>query len=285
MIRFFEKAPFVPVEYGYEVEGILYKGKSRFQELMVIESPDFGKVLLLDTVVQLTEADEFFYHEMLTHVLMHAHPEPRRVVVIGGGDGGVVREVLKHRTVEKVFFVEIDEEVINVSKRFFPGVSSGLSDPRVEIRIMDGAEFVRKAPKDDIDVVIVDSTDIIGFARTLFTEEFFASVKNCLRDEGMFVTHSESLLFHRETVVKVQKILKASFPVVDLYTSCLATYPGNWWTYAAASMKLSPREPRRPHEIETAYYDEEVHRQSFMPGKLYRKLMNNELRWGLKGGF
>lgn len=285
MIKFFEKAPFVPLEYCYEIENILYKGRSKFQEIAVVESPDFGKMLLLDNVVQITEADEFFYHEMLTHVLMHAHPNPKRVIVIGGGDGGVLREVLKHKTVEKVYFVEIDEDVINVSAKFFPQVASGNRDPRVEIKIMDGAEFVRKTPKNDIDVIIVDSTDIIGFARTLFTPEFFASVRNCLKEEGMFVTHSESFLFHRDTVVNVQEILKKAFPVVDLYASPLATYPGNWWTYAVGSMKLSPKEVRRRFEIETNFYDDEIHTQSFITKKLYEKLMSGRLRWGLKGSF
>jgi spermidine synthase len=285
MIKFFEKAPFVPIEYCYEVEKILFKGRSKFQDIMVIENPDFGRMLILDDVVQITEADEFFYHEMLTHVLMHSHPDPRRVIVIGGGDGGVVREVLKHKTVEKVYFVEIDEEVINISKKFFPQVSSSVSDPRVEIRIMDGAEFVRKAPKSDIDIVIVDSTDIIGFARTLFTPEFFASINNCLKEEGMFVTHSESILIHRDTVVKVQGILKNAFPIVDLYASPIATYPGNWWSYAVGSKKLSPRQTRRPFEIAAKFYDDEIHMQSFLTKKLYEKLLGNKLDWQLKGTF
>src|SRR4030042_5685337 len=150
MIKFFEKAPYAPVEYLYDVEEILYKGKSKFQEIMVIRNPYFGKMLILDDVVQLTERDEFFYHEMLTHVVMHAHPDPRKVIVIGGGDGGVVREVLKHRIIEKVYFVEIDEDVINVSKKFFPNVASGVDTPRVEIKIMDGAEFVKKRKRSDI---------------------------------------------------------------------------------------------------------------------------------------
>src|SRR4030043_971687 len=151
MIKFFEKAPYAPVEYLYDVEEILYKGKSKFQDIMVIRNPYFGKMLILDDVVQLTERDEFFYHEMLTHIVMHAHPSPKKVVVIGGGDGGVVREVRKHKTVDKVYFVEIDEEVISVSKRFFPDVASGIDDLRVEIKIMDGAEFIKKRKPSDID--------------------------------------------------------------------------------------------------------------------------------------
>ncbi|MBI1810923.1 MAG: spermidine synthase, partial [Nitrospirae bacterium] len=156
MIRFYEKDPYAPIQYTYEVENILYNGKSKFQEIMVIRNPHFGKMLILDGVVQITERDEFFYHEMLTHVALHAHPAPRKVIIIGGGDGGAVREVLKHKTVEKVYFIEIDEEVINVSRKFFPEVACDVDDPRVEIKCMDGAEFI-KGRDSDIDAVIVDS--------------------------------------------------------------------------------------------------------------------------------
>jgi spermidine synthase len=279
MIKFTERAPYAPVEYLYDVEEILYKGKSKFQEIMVIKNPYYGKMLILDEVVQITERDEFFYHEMLAHVAMHANPNPKKVIVIGGGDGGVVREVLKYRSVEKVFFVEIDEEVINISRRFFPSVSSGVDDPRVEIRVMDGAEFVAKRKLSDIDAVIIDSTDIIGFARTLFTPDFFASVRNCLTDEGMFVTHTESLHFHKDMVIEIQETLRKVFPVVDLYTAAIATYPGNWWVFAIASKGLSPREIRNDFEIETKYYSDEIHRQSFMPTGMYERLMKRQLKW------
>lgn len=279
MVKFFEKAPYAPVEYAYDVEEILYKGKSKFQEIMVIRNPHFGKMLILDEVVQLTERDEFFYHEMLTHVAMHAHPNPKKVIVIGGGDGGTVREVLKHKTVEKVYFIEIDEEVINISKRFFPTVSCSIDDSRVEIKIMDGAEFIMRKKSSDIDIVIVDSTDIIGFARSLFTDEFFMTIKDCMKDEGMFVTHSESLHFHEDMVIEIQETLKKVFPIVDLYTAPIATYPGNWWTFACASKKYTLRELRTPHEIDTKFYDKEIHLQSFMTEGLYRKLMHKTLKW------
>jgi len=279
MIKFTERAPYAPVEYLYDVEEILYKGKSKFQEIMVIKNPYYGRMLILDDVVQITERDEFFYHEMLTHVAMHANPSPKKVIVIGGGDGGVVREVLKYRSTEKVFFVEIDEEVINVSRRFFPAVSSGVDDPRVEIRVMDGAEFVAKRRLSDIDAVIIDSTDIIGFARTLFTPDFFASVRNCLTDEGMFVTHTESLHFHKDMVIEIQETLRRVFPVVDLYTASIATYPGNWWVFAIASKGLSPREVRHAFEIQTKYYSDEIHTQSFMPKGMYERLMKRQLAW------
>ena len=279
MIKFTERAPYAPVEYLYDVEEILYKGKSAFQDIMVIRNPYYGKMLILDDVVQITERDEFFYHEMLTHVVMHAHPNPKKVIVIGGGDGGVVREVLKHKTIEKVYFVEIDEEVINISKRFFPSVCSGVDDPRVEIKIMDGADFIAKRKAADIDAVIIDSTDIIGFARSLFTPEFFTSVRNCLTDPGLFVTHTESLHFHKDMVIEIQEALKNVFPLVDLYTTAIATYPGNWWAFAVASKGESPREIRNKGKIKAKYYSHEVHQQSFMPRGLYERLMKRELEW------
>lgn len=278
MVRFFEKEPYSPIEYTYRVDSVLHKGKSKYQEILVIENPYFGKILVLDGIVQLTEKDEFFYHEMLTHVAMHAHPNPKRIAIIGGGDGGVVREVLKHKTVEKIYFVEIDEEVIRVSKKFFPTVSSGIDDPKVEVKIMDGADFIKNL-SDSIDVIIVDSTDIIGFARSLFTEDFFISVIKALKPEGLFVTHSESLHFHLDIVIEVQQILKKAFPLVDLYSVPIATYPGNWWAFSIGSKTLNPRDIRRPFEIETRYYDDEIHRQAFMPPKLYRKLMGRKINW------
>jgi spermidine synthase len=280
MIKFTEKAPYAPVEYLYDVEEILYKGKSRFQEIMVVRNPYYGKMLILDDVVQVTERDEFFYHEMLAHVVLHAHPSPKRVVVIGGGDGGVVREALKHKTVEKVFFIEIDEEVINISRKFFPALSSGMDDPRVEIKVMDGADFIEKRKAaGDIDAIIIDSTDIVGFARSLFTADFFSAVRDCLSPDGCFVTHTESLHFHKDMVIEIQEALKDVFPLVDLYTATIATYPGNWWVFAVASKGPSPREIRNAVEVQTKYYSEEIHRQSFMPPGLYAKLMRRELEW------
>ncbi|MGO9379853.1 MAG: polyamine aminopropyltransferase [Dissulfurispiraceae bacterium] len=278
MIKFYEKDPYAPIQYVYEVSNILHHSKSPFQEIMVIDNPHFGRMLILDGVVQITERDEFFYHEMLVHMILHAHPNPKKVIVIGGGDGGVVREVLKHDSIEKVYFIEIDEEVINVSRKFFPKVASGIDDKRVEIKCMDGAEFV-KGRDGDIDAVIVDSTDIIGFAKSLFTVEFFKSVKECLSEDGMFVSLSESLHFHKDMVIEVQEALKLIFPIVDLYTASLATYAGNWWTFSLASKKLDVRTMRRKYAIETKYYSDEIHSQAFMPPKMYEKLMRKGLQW------
>ena len=278
MIKFIEKDPYAPIQYSYDVSKILYESKSKFQNILVFENPFFGKILVLDDVVQITEKDEFFYHEMLAHVVMNAHPEPKNVIVIGGGDGGTVREVIKHKTVEKVYFIEIDEEVIQVSKKFFPDVASGMDDSRVEIKCMDGADFV-KGRNSDIDIVIVDSTDIVGFAKSLFTDTFFSSIKNCLTENGLFVTLSESLHFHKDIVIGVQETMKSVFPTVDLYTAPIATYGGNWWTFSVGSMKPDPREILRTETIETKYYCSDIHKNSFLPKEMYAKLMAGKIVW------
>jgi spermidine synthase len=279
MIKFTEKDLFAPIEYAHKIENILYSKKSKFQDIKVLESPYFGKMLILDDIVQLTERDEFFYHEMIAHVPMYAHPDPKKIVVIGGGDGGTVREVLKHDTVEKIHFIEIDEDVINVSKKFFPTISHQIDNPNVEIRCMDGAEFLTSCPESSFDVIIVDSTDIVGIATSLFTEEFFKSVKRALSKDGFFVTHSETIHFHRNLLLEVQEKMQKVFNIVDLYTVNIATYTGNWWTFSIGSESLSPRETRRPFNVKTRYYDHEVHVNSFLPKSLYKRLLQKELDW------
>lgn len=277
MITFKENEPYSPIKYVYEVDNILYKGKSQFQDIVVFESPDFGRVLVLDNIIQLTERDELFYHEMLTHIAMHTHPHAEKVVVIGGGDGGTMREVLKHKSVKKAYLVEIDKKVVDVSKQYLPFVSSQLEDPRVEIHYEDGAEFIKRVK--DIDVIIVDSTDAIGMARTLYSEEFFQNIYNALSEDGLYVTHSESLVFHREMTIEVQDTLKKVFPIVDLYSFAIATYPGNWWSFAIGSKKYDPRKPNKEPVENTKIYDDEVHSWVFLPKKLYNRIMDKQITW------
>ncbi len=277
MKKFVESAPFVAVEYQYEVEKVLYRGRSDYQEIMVFKNPYFGNMLVLDGIVQTTERDEFFYHEMLTHVLAHAHPEPKRVVVIGGGDGGTVREAAKHRCIENIYFIEIDPEVIRVSREFLPSISSAMDDPRVEIKNMDGAEFIKGSR--EIDLVLVDSTDPVGFAERLYGEEFFRSIEKALSPEGMCVIQTDSLLLNSGMVAEAQHTMKKVFPLVDLYTAPIATYPGNWWTFSVGSKKLDPREMRRKFELDTRYYSEEIHSYSFLPRVLYGRLIEGKLDW------
>jgi len=271
-IKLFEKDPYAPIRYVYEVSEVLYRGKSAYQEFAVVTNPFFGRMLILDGVVQFTERDEFYYHEMLAHVALHALPAPKTVIVIGGGDGGVVREVLKHETVEKVYLVDIDSEVGRVSREFFPTVSCGLSDPRVVEAPMDGAVFLAEF-QGSADAILVDSTDIVGFAKSLFTEDFFSHAARVLGKNGLFVTLSESLHFHLPMVREVQKTLRKAFQRADLYTAPIATYPGNWWCFAVGANESDIRVQKRPKVNPTRYYCEDIHRSCFLPRYLYDRVM------------
>lgn len=271
-LRLFEKDPYAPIQYSYEVTEVLYRGRSEYQEFAVVANPFFGRMLLLDGVVQFTERDEFYYHEMLAHVPLHAMGAPETVVVIGGGDGGVVREILKHPSVTKVYLVDIDPEVSRVTRAFFPTVASGLGDPRVEACPMDGARFLDEF-QGKVDAILVDSTDIVGFAKSLFTPDFFGRARSILGDEGAFVTLSESLHFHFPIVREVQQSLKASFAAADLYTAPIATYAGNWWCFAVGTNGASLRTPVRSSVTPTRYYCQDIHRACFLPPYLYDRLM------------
>jgi spermidine synthase len=275
-IYFMERDPFSPIKYCYEIEEILCSVKTKYQDIKVLRSPYFGKMLLLDEVVQLTERDEHFYHEMLAHVALHSHPSPREILIVGGGDGGLLREVLKHQVVDKVLLVEIDREVIEVSKRFFPSLSTGFGDPRTQVIEMDGATFL-STTSERFDLIFVDCTDPVGIAESLFTEQFFRNAASTLKEEGMVVAQTESLHFHREFIREVQYRLSRLFTIVDLYTVPLATYAGNWWTFTIASKKYDPRVVTRKCEVTTRYYAEDVHHQAFLPLSLKNRLKEGTL--------
>ena len=271
-IHFFERDPYAPVRHCYAVNKVLYHTKSPYQEILVFENPFFGKVLVLDGVVQLTEKDEFIYHEMLAHVPLMAHPEPKKVLIIGGGDGGTLREVLKHKTVEEAVLVDIDKEVIETSKKFFPTLSKAFDDPRAIVVNEDGFKYLQDY-ENEFDVIIVDSTDPVGYAYALTTEEFFKMVFRALKEGGIYVGQSESIHYHLDIVRKFQNNLKAVFPIVDLYTAVIPTYAGYWWTFSIASKKYNVREPKRVKDFETKYYSEGVHKSSFLSEELYEKLI------------
>ena len=274
-LQFQETDPFAPIHYVYDVEEIVCSRRTEYQQLLIFKSRHFGKVLVLDGVVQLTERDEHFYHEMLTQVALHVHPHPADVLIIGGGDGGSLREVLKHKTVRRVQIVELDRGVIDASKEFLPTLSTGFADPRAHVLETRGEEFMAKT-RDRFDLVIMDSTDPVGPAAGLFSDECLANAASVLKADGMFVAQTESLHFHLDFIREVQRKLARLFKIADLYTVPLATYGGNWWTFSIASKVHNPRELQRRCEVTTKYYAEDVHRQAFLTQSLRRKLINRE---------
>src|SRR5574344_1339009 len=231
-----------PSGFGIAIEQkeVLFSEQSKFQKVEIIDSnSSLGKILTLDDLMMTTEGDEFFYHEMIAHIPMMHHKAPKTVLVIGGGDGGTIREVLKHKTVEKVVLCEIDGMVIEASKKFFPTVACELDNPKVEILVQDAIEYI-KDKKDEFDIVLIDSTDPMGPGEGLFTEEFYTNVKNSLKKGGILAAQSESPVVNTEEIQKMYKLLKKVFPICSTYTSNIPTYPGGYWAWAFCSVNVKP---------------------------------------------
>ena len=271
-LLFSERDPFSPIKYTYQMQQVIHREQSEFQEILVFDCAHFGRVLVLDGVVQLTESDEFFYHEMLAHVALHAHPQPENVLIIGGGDGGTLREVAKHSPVKRIDLVELDHRVVEVSRQYLPNVAASFADPRLSMAYMDGAAFLQQSNR-NYEVIIIDCTDPVGPAEGLFSDSFFTDAINRLAPEGILVVQTESLHFHRPFVADVQRRLSQLFAIADLFTVSLATYAGNWWTFSIGSKRYDPRKQARKCEVPTSYYSDDVHTHSFLPKSLYEKLM------------
>ncbi|MDO8472350.1 MAG: polyamine aminopropyltransferase [Dehalococcoidia bacterium] len=272
---FTESDPFSPITYGYTIDEMLYSHHGPFGEIAIAKHSYFGRMLILDGVVQLTERDEHFYHEMLVHVPLFMHPDPKHVLIIGGGDGGTLREVLKHKDVERVTMAEIDRGVIDVSLKYLPTLSTSFKDARLKLEITDGAKLVAKK-RNAFDAILVDCTDPVGPALSLFSDQFFADVQSALKADGIFVAQTESMHFHLDFVREVRDKLKQNFKFVDLYTVPIATYAGNWWTFSIGSKSIDPRKaPLRPvGRMATKYYARDVHRAAFLPPSLRRRLLD-----------
>ncbi len=246
------------------VRETLHYEKTPFQELAVLDTHEFGRMLVLDGAIQTTIEDEFVYHEMITHVPLFTHPNPRSVAVIGGGDGGTVREILKHESVEDVTLIEIDERVVEASKKYFPEISCGLADPRVTILTTDGIAHVRENPE-RYDVIIVDSTDPVGPAVGLFSAEFYGDVYRALRQDGILVAQSESPFFNDDLITQVYAAMSQWFPIVKLYLAGIPTYPSGSWSFMMGSKKHGPFDVKVNEipKISTRYYTPELHKAAF----------------------
>lgn len=255
------------------VNKTLFYEKSPFQEVAVVETSRFGRMLLLDGVIQTTVADEFVYHEMITHVGLFTHPNPRRVLVIGGGDGGSIREIIRHKSVEKATLVEIDGKVIEASKKHLPEISCALDDPRVEVIVNDGIKYI-KDNKNTFDMIIIDSTDPIGPATGLFSGDFYRDVHEALTPDGLFVAQTESPFYNADLIPRIIKDVSAIFPVTRLFTAFVPTYPGGLWSFTMGSKLHDPMVADiRNFNMETKYYTPEVHKASFVLPPFVKKLV------------
>lgn len=249
------------------VKETLFTGKSDFQEIIVADSDTFGRMLVLDGVFQTSIFDEFTYHEMIAHVPMFTHPNPRRVLVIGGGDGGTIREVVKHPSVEQADMVEIDGMVVDVAKKYLPEISEALinNHPKVKLTIGDGIKYMQEA-RDAFDVIIVDCSDPVGPGEGLFTPAFYHDVYQALKADGLFVQQTESPFYHQPLIQRLYKDIADLFPITKLYLANIPIYPGGMHCFTMGSKQYNPLQVplTRPLPPNLRYYNQDIHRSAFV---------------------
>ncbi len=263
--------------FSLRVKYKLFEKLTTYQKIEIFDSYDYGKVLVLDGFIMLTEKDEFIYHEMITHVPLFTHPEPKRVLVIGGGDGGAVREVLKHESVEKVELVEIDEEVVSAVRKYFPQVASALEDKRVEIKFQDGIEFV-KSKNEIYDIILIDSPDPIGPAVGLFEESFYKDAFSALNDSGIIVAQAESPFIYPDLIKQINSAFKKYLPIVRFYLVNVPTYLSGVISFVLGSKKFDPIKDFNSDRVKKfnsklKYYNEQIHIASFALPNFFRELL------------
>lgn len=270
------------VKFSIKVNRQLYSGQSDYQRIDIFESEEFGRFLTLDGYMMLTEKDEFIYHEMIVHVPMAVHPNPKKVLVIGAGDGGVVRELTRYKSIEHIDLVEIDKQVMEVCKEYLPQTYCSMDDERVHIHIQDGLKYIRKC-ENEYDIIIVDSTDPFGPGEGLFTKEFFGNCYHALKEDGIMVNQHESP-FYPEDLAAMQKIHKKivkTFPISRVYQAHIPTYPSGHWLFGFASKKYHPikdlnKSAWKSLDLKTQYYNIGLHKGAFaLPN--YVQLMLEEV--------
>ncbi|OFI04945.1 spermidine synthase [Clostridium acetireducens DSM 10703] len=258
----------------YKVKETLVRKKTKYQDLAIVDTYALGRMLLLDGIVQTTINDEYVYHEMITHIPLFTHPNPKKVLVVGGGDGGTIREILKHTSVEKAVLCEIDEDVIKECKKYLPEISCALDDPRCEIFIGDGIKYVHEH-KNEFDVVIVDSTDPFGAAEGLFGGSFYKEIFNCLTEDGIFVAQTETPFYLPNQVKQIYDDAKEAFPITKIFMAAIPTYPSGYWSFTIGSKKHDPENAdlSKVPNLNTRYYTKKLHKASFVLPKYVEDLL------------
>lgn len=244
-----------------------------FQHLVMQETEEFGTMLVLDGMVMTTDKDEFVYHEMVAHPALFTHPNPKHVLVVGGGDGGVIREIMKHPSVEKAVLVEIDGKVIEYSKKYLPNIAGELDNPRVEVLVNDGYMHILNS-KNEYDVIMVDSTEPVGPAAPLFERGFYQGIYESLKEDGLFVAQTDNPWFKADLIQQVNRDVKEIFPIVRVYGANIPTYPSGLWTFTMGSKVHDPLQvdANRIPEIDTKYYSPRLHHAAFVLPKFVEDL-------------
>uniref|UniRef100_A0A2I3GLN7 Spermidine synthase n=1 Tax=Nomascus leucogenys TaxID=61853 RepID=A0A2I3GLN7_NOMLE len=258
-----------------QVEQLLHHQRSRYQDILVFRSKACGNVLVLDGVIQCTERDEFSYQELIANLPLCSHPNPRKVLTIGGEDGGVLREVVKHRSVESVVQCEIDEDVIQVSKKFLPGMAIGYSSSKLTLHVGDGFEFM-KQNRDAFDVIITDSSGPIGPAESLFKEYYYQLMKTALKEDGVLCCQGECQWLHLDLIKEMRQFCQSLFPVVAYAYCTIPTYSSGQIGFITNCQELvQPLTQQQVAQMQLKYYNSDVHRAAFVLPEFARKALND----------
>ncbi len=267
---------------SYKIQKKLFSEQSTFQKVEVFDSPYFGKMLFNDDLAMVSDKDEFVYHEMISHVPLYTHPNPTKVLIIGGGDGGTAREVLRHKSVELCVMVEIDEAVVRACLEHIPSCSKDLNHPKLKLIIDDGIKYVKET-KEKFDVILVDSTDPIGPAQPLFGVEFYQDIFKCLNDDGIVVSQCENPWHEITMQKKLLSILSEVYPIVNIYNYHNLTYPSGTWSFSFASKKYCPLTSFSEvnfskNNLDYRYYNQELHRAAFALPEFMKKELKQYLK-------
>lgn len=267
------------VKHSIRVNKHLYSKKSDYQQIDIFDTPEFGRVLTLDGNVMLTERDEFIYDEMITHVPMAVHPDIRDVLVIGAGDGGVVKELTRYDSVQRIDLVEMDSQVIDACRTYLPENACRLDDQRVHIYFDNALRFIRRC-KNEYDLIIVDSTDPFGPSEGYFTREFYGICYNALRDDGIMVNQHGSPFYKHDAdeMQRCHKRIVSTFPISRVYQAHIPTYAAGYWLFGFASKKYHPiddfnAEKWRSLNLDTKYYTTRLHIGAFYLPAFLEKML------------
>ncbi|QBQ54345.1 polyamine aminopropyltransferase [Nitrosococcus wardiae] len=261
--------------FSLAIKEKLHEETTPYQHIEIYQTEAFGRLMVIDGFIMLSQRDNFFYHEMMSHSALFTHPHPQRVLIIGGGDCGTLREVLKHETVKEVRQVEIDERVTRLAEKYFPELCEGNDDPRAQFHFGDGIRFVAEAPANSVDVIIIDSTDPIGPAEGLFQAPFYSDCRRLLGDRGVLVHQSESPLLHLNLLNKMRaEMKKGGFPQVRTLTYPQCVYPSGWWsaTLAGDSVAWFREQEAAAKTFSTRYYNVDIHRASLAVPEFLRQI-------------
>ncbi len=271
------------VRFSIKVKEQLYTAKSDFQQIDVFDSDEMGKFFTLDGLMMVAEKDEFIYHDMIVHPAMCVNPNIKKVLVIGAGDGGTVRELTRYQSIEHIDMVEIDELVVRTCQKYFPITACKLTDPRVSLIFDDGLKFVTDAPDGAYDLIIVDSTDPIGPGEGLFTTAFYSNCCRALSEDGILINQNESPYFDDDAkeMRRAYKKIQSVFPIARTYQAHIPTYPSGHWLFGFASKKYDPITDAKTQQweqlgLKTKYYNAELHKGAFALPNYVQELLEHE---------